>query len=676
MPDLSRITELRALVAEHADAYHRWDQPRISDAEYDALVRELQSLEADLSVAQQSVSPLQRVGAAPLPGFQTVPHDVPMLSLDNVFTEAEWQAFDQRLRDRLEQTESLDYWCEPKFDGLAVSLRYQAGHLVRAATRGDGATGEDISAQVRTIATVPRRLAGVAWPAWLEIRGEVVMPRQGFEALNAQQQALGLKLFANPRNAAAGALRQLDPSITAQRPLAFYAYAVAAWRDDHLAEPTEQSTLMAQLHQWGFQTAEHARAVSGAAAVQQAWSDLLQRRPDLPYDIDGMVVKVNSRATQQALGFVSRAPRWAVAYKFPAEIAVTTLESVDFQVGRTGVLTPVARLTPVSVGGVVVSNATLHNVDEWRRLGIQPGDRVRVQRAGDVIPQVLGRTLEAPERAPMDIDLPTACPVCAGPVARDAGGVALRCLSELTCPAQRKESLKHFAARRALDIEGLGEKWIEQLVDAGLVQTAADLFRLTRAQLLSLPRMGDKSADNLLAAIERSRSTTLPRFLLALGIPEVGETTAAQLVTHLGDLAAIRTASRDQLMAVPDVGPVVADALIAFFTQPAQRAALDDLLTVGIQWPAVVPQAATTRPLSGETWVLTGTLSTLTRDEASDRLRALGAKVSGSVSRKTTVVVAGEAAGSKREQALNLGIPLWDEAQLLARLAALENPRP
>lgn len=663
-----RLQQLRALLHEHAYRYHVLDAPVLPDADYDQLFQALLALEAAHPELVTPDSPSQRVGAASDQAFAPVRHDVPMLSLDNVFTPAEWQAFDQRVRERLDWPLAVGvaYACEPKFDGLAVSLRYVDGVLVQAATRGDGQTGEDITANVRTIHSVPLQLRGTDWPALLEVRGEVIMPRAGFEALNAAQLAAGEKPFANPRNAAAGALRQLDPGITARRPLDFYAYSIAqvsggAW-------PPTHTLGLRWLAGFGLKVSPLAQHGNGAGFVQHCWDALLAQRDTLPYDIDGMVIKVDDRRWQQALGFVARAPRWAVAYKFPAQERSTVLLAVEFQVGRTGAITPVARLAPVSVGGVTVSNATLHNMDEIERLDLRPGDTVIVRRAGDVIPQVIGRLPEAAHEDRARVQLPATCPVCDSAVQRPEGEVVARCTAGLYCPAQRKEALRHFASRRAMDIEGLGEKWIALLVERELVHSSADLFGLTRSQLLDLPRMGERSADNLLAAIARSRDTTLPRFLYALGIPEIGESTATQLAAHFGSLEAIMAADAAALMTTPDVGPVVAERVLAFFAEPHNRAVIAALRAAGVTWPALAAAAPRSQPLAGQTWVLTGTLSALTRDEAGDRLRALGAKVSGSVSAKTHVVVAGESAGSKLDKAQALGVTVWDEAQLLALL--------
>lgn len=666
----ARLRELRAELHRHAEAYHRSDAPVIPDADYDALFRELLDIETAFPALVTEDSPSQRVGADPDSAFETVLHAVPMLSLDNVFREEELLDFDRRLRERLgwEVAVGLPYVCEPKFDGLAVTLHYRHGRLVLAATRGDGSSGEDITANVRTIPAVPLHLAGSNWPTHMEIRGEVFMPRAGFLALNARQEAAGQKRFANPRNAAAGALRQLDPRITALRPLDFHAYALAAL--DGAPWPSTHSQTLRWLAGFGFRIADQVSLGHGPAFVQQSWQKLLAERDQLPYDIDGMVVKVDDRRLQQDLGFVARAPRWAVAYKFPAQEASTRLEAIDFQVGRTGALTPVARLTPVSVGGVVVSNATLHNIDEVHRLDLRPGDTVVIYRAGDVIPKVMRRLDDQGHANRPLVLLPSRCPVCASAVMRPEGEVIARCSAGQFCPAQRKEAIRHFASRRAMDIEGLGEKWIDLLVDAGLIQSTADIFRLTREQLLTLPRMAEKSAANLLAAIERSRETTLPRFLFALGIANVGEATADAFVRQFGNLPALMAADESALMATPDVGPVVAQSVLAYLREPHNRAVIDALITAGVSWVDQSAARDLPQPLAGQTWVLTGTLASMSRDEAGGRLKALGARISSSVSRKTHVVVAGESAGSKLAKAQELGVTVWDEARLLAFLEA------
>ncbi|MES3040942.1 MAG: NAD-dependent DNA ligase LigA [Pseudomonadota bacterium] len=666
-----RLCSLREQLQQHALAYYCADAPVLPDADYDALFQELLALEAEHPELITENSPSQRVGAPPDTVFSTVRHDVPMLSLDNVFAESELTDFDRRLRERLgwEVAVGLPYVCEPKFDGLAVTLHYHHGKLVQAATRGDGSSGEDITANIRTIASVPLRLACEGWPEQMEVRGEVLMPRAGFMALNARQEAAGEKLFANPRNAAAGALRQLDPRITAQRPLAFYAYALAAIKG--APWPSTHSQTLRWLSQFGFMVSDAVCQGHGPTFVQQAWQKLLLAREQLPFDIDGMVVKVDDRRLQQDLGFVARAPRWAVAYKFPAQEASTVLDSIDFQVGRTGALTPVARLRPVSVAGVVVSNATLHNIDEIHRLDLRPGDSVVIYRAGDVIPKVMRRLDDPQHDARPMVQLPTHCPVCASAVMRPEGEVIARCSAGQFCPAQRKEAIRHFASRRAMDIEGLGEKWIELLVDMGLVSSTADLYSLTSEQLLTLPRMAEKSAANLLASIAHSRQTTLARFIFALGIANVGEATAEAFARQFGSWPALQCADEAALMATPDVGPVVAQSVMSYLHEPHNLAVIHALMAAGVSWADQAAAQDLPQPLAGQTWVLTGTLSEMSRDEAGDRLKALGAKVSGSVSKKTHVVVAGESAGSKLAKAQELGVTIWDETQLLTLLREL-----
>ncbi len=660
-----RLQALRAQLRHHAHLYYVVDCPELPDSDYDTLYRELLALEAAHPELITPDSPSQRVGATPDSAFAPVPHQVPMLSLDNVFTAEEWLDVDRRVRERLgwEVAVGVAYACEPKFDGLAVTLHYHDGLLVQAATRGDGSTGEDITANVRTIPSVPLRLTGERLPAQLEVRGEVLMPRAGFERLNIRQLEQGEKVFANPRNAAAGALRQLDPRITAQRPLDFYAYAIA---DLAGAEwPSTHSQTLRWLASLGFKISDLASSGNGPTYVQQAYEMLGQRRDSLPFDIDGMVIKVDDRRLQLDLGFVARAPRWAVAYKFPAQEASTRLEAIEWQVGRTGALTPVARLAPVNVGGVVVSNATLHNIEEVKRLDLRPGDSVVIYRAGDVIPKVMRRLDDEGHADRPEVLLPTCCPVCGSQVAKPEGEVIARCTAGLFCPAQRKEALRHFASRRAMDIEGLGEKWIDLLVERELVHNPADIYRLDKPVLLTLPRMAEKSADNLLAGIAKSKQTTLGRFLFALGIPEVGETTAGLLARQFGTLDALLAADEAALLATPDVGPVVAQSILGFLAEPHNQTVIAALRHAGVQWADQAAAQDLPQPLAGQTWVLTGTLATMGRDEAGDRLRALGAKVSGSVSKKTHVVVAGESAGSKLANAQALGVTVWDEAQLI-----------
>lgn len=652
-------------LTEYGYQYYVLDTPTVPDAEYDRLMRELIELEAAHPELRTAASPSQRVGGAALTAFAEVSHEIPMLSLDNVFSDDELLAFDQRMQDRLKRPQTFTFCCEPKLDGLAVSLLYEAGVLVRAATRGDGSTGEEITENVRTIQVIPLRLKGDGWPARLEVRGEVFMPKAGFDALNERARASGDKVFANPRNAAAGSLRQLDSRITATRPLAFYAYGVGIGGEE-LGD--SHHGRLSRLGQWGLPICPEVKLAQGAAGCQAFHDDILSRRDALPYEIDGVVYKVDDIALQQELGFVARAPRWATAHKFPAQEEMTELENVEFQVGRTGAITPVAKLKPVFVGGVTVSNATLHNADEIERLGVMVGDTVIVRRAGDVIPQIVS-VVEA--RRPADaraILFPDACPVCGSAVERIEGEAVARCSGGLFCGAQRAAALKHFAARRAMDIEGLGDKIIDQLVEKQLVATPADLFRLDVKMLAGLERMGPKSAQNLVEAIDKARSTTLPRFLFALGIREVGEATALNLANHFLTLDALRAASVEQLLEVADVGDVVAKHVWFFLRQAHNIEVLEALLAAGIHWPAIEKKEATEQPLAGKTFVLTGTLTVLSRNDAKAALQALGAKVAGSVSAKTDVLVAGEAAGSKLAKAQELGITIWSERELQAAL--------
>jgi DNA ligase (NAD+) len=665
-----RAAELRADIEHHNYRYFVLDDPQIPDAEFDRLLRELRDIEAAHPECVTADSPTQRVGGVAADEFVEVRHRVPMLSLDNAFSGEDVAAFDRRVRERLGTDGEVEYSAEPKMDGLAVSVTWEHGLFVRAATRGDGISGEDVTANLRTIGSLPLRLRGDA-PAVLEARGEVFMPVSGFERMNAAAAAKGEKVFVNPRNAAAGSLRQLDPRVTAGRPLDLFFYALGAVEGMPL--PARHSEVLAALRGFGLRVSPETRRVRGVAGCLAYYAEIGARRGSLPYQIDGVVYKVDDLAAQRALGSVSRAPRWAVAHKFPADEALTVVRDVEFQVGRTGALTPVARLEPVFVGGVTVSNATLHNMDEIDRKGLRVGDTVVVRRAGDVIPEV-ARVLA--DRRPLDareIRLPAVCPVCGSAVERDPEGAVARCTGGFRCTAQRKEQLRHFASRRALDVEGLGEKLVEQLVDAGLVHTPADLFRLDRTTLAGLERMGAKSADNLLAALERARSTTLPRFLFALGIREVGEATAAALAGHFGSLEALMAADLAAVQQVPDVGPVVAARVVGHFADAAHRGIVERLREAGVHWPAPVPSSATAQPLAGLTFVLTGTLGTMTREAAEDALRSLGARTSGSVSKKTRFLVAGADAGSKLRKAAELGVRVLDEAALL-RL--LETQRP
>lgn len=666
----ARLNALRAQLRHHEYQYHVLDAPEIPDAEYDRLMGELKALEQEHPELVTPDSPTQRVGAAPLAAFDQVRHEVPMLSLDNVFDEESFLAFNKRIGDRLKSEEDFTFCCELKLDGLAVSLLYEDGVLVRAATRGDGTTGEDITSNIRTIGAIPLRLRGEHIPRRLEVRGEVFMKHKGFEALNEEARRTGGKVFANPRNAAAGSLRQLDPRITAKRPLTFFCYGVGLVEEGEL--PASHWQRLMRFREWGLPVSEHVRLCTGSDEALAFYRRVETERATLGFDIDGVVVKVDSLELQERLGFVARAPRWAVAFKFPAQEQLTWLRDVEFQVGRTGAITPVARLEPVTVAGVVVSNATLHNADEIERLGIRVGDRVTVRRAGDVIPQVVGVVLTERPADSREVEFPTHCPVCGSDVERVEGEAVTRCTGGLFCGAQRKEALKHFVSRRALDVEGLGDKIIDQLVEKEYVKTPADLFRLTAGILTGLDRMGPKSAQNLVNALTKAKATTFARFLFALGIRDVGEATAANLAGHFGTLDALNAADLEALQQVPDVGIVVATHLRHFLDEEHNQQVIRCLVSpeIGIHWPdpVVVDAAELDNPFAGKTVVLTGSLSQLSRDEAKDRLTALGAKVSGSVSKKTDLVIAGEAAGSKLTKAQELGIEVIDEAEMLRLL--------
>lgn len=676
-PDPKLLEEISQLRAELDEANHRYyvlDEPALTDADYDRKLQRLKQLEADNPSLISPDSPTQRVGAAPAEGFPSVAHAIPMLSLDNAFSRDDIIAFAERVAERLEcQSNEVEYSCEPKLDGAAVSLVYEQGVLVSGATRGDGRTGEGITSNLRTLRSVPLKLIGKNVPELLEVRGEVIMRHAGFEALNNRAREEGSKVFANPRNAAAGSLRQLDPRITATRPLEFHAYQVArinmANSDDGVL--ATHSRQMERLKDWGFRSSAELSTMKGAHAVADYCEQLGEKRDQLGYDIDGVVIKVNDLRHQRELGFVARAPRWAVAFKYPAQEQVTILNDVEFQVGRTGAITPVARLAPVTVAGVVVSNATLHNADEITRLGVMIGDTVSIRRAGDVIPQVVRVDKSLRPDGARSITFPEHCPVCGSDVERLEGEAVARCSGGLYCAAQRKEALKHFSSRKALDVDGLGVKLIEQLVDKDWVKTPADLFHLTAEQLQSLPRMGEKSSINLVSALDTAKNTTLARFIYALGIREVGEATAANLASHFGTLQALQEAEQAALEAVSDVGPIVAAHLYTFFRQPHNQDTISALLEAGVTWQeSEVSQGPT--PLEGQTWVLTGSLDSMTRDEGKARLQALGAKVAGSVSKKTTCLVAGEAAGSKLTKAEQLGVEVVDEAAFIERLTEWE----
>ncbi|WP_027965931.1 NAD-dependent DNA ligase LigA [Halomonas halocynthiae] len=668
------VVRLRAELDDANYRYYVLDEPQMADVDYDRRLRRLQTLEAEYPELQSAASPTQRVGAPPSSGFTERAHAVPMLSLDNALDEQELAVFVERVAERLEcSAESLEFCCEPKLDGAAVSLVYEGGTLSAGVTRGDGRSGEDITSNLRTLRSIPLSLvgdeSGRSHPDVLEVRGEVTMSHSGFEQLNERAREQGGKVFANPRNAAAGSLRQLDPRITSTRPLEFTAYQVA--RIEPVVGDATHHELMLRLRDLGFRVSSQLELVQGVSGVIDYCRRMGERRNTLGYDIDGAVIKVNELRLQRELGFVARAPRWAVAFKFPAQEQMTRLNDVEFQVGRTGAITPVARLEPVSVAGVTVSNATLHNADEIARLDVMIGDTVAVRRAGDVIPQVVRVQREQRPADAQAIVFPECCPVCDSDIERLEGEVVARCSGGLYCPAQRKEALKHFASRRALDIDGLGEKLIEQLVDNDWVKTPADLFDLSAEHLATLPRMGEKSSENLVAALAQARHTSLPRFIYALGIREVGEATAANLSAHFGTLAALMSADTQALEAVDDVGPVVAAHVSTFFRQPHNRDTIQALIDVGLSWEESEVRRGPT-PLDGQTWVLTGAMQSMTRDEGKARLQALGAKVAGSVSKKTHCLVAGDAAGSKLTKAEQLGVAVIDEQGFLEQLVEWE----
>ena len=668
-----QVEKISEQIRQYNHEYYVLDQPTVPDAEYDRLMRELIAIETALPELKTIDSPTQKVGGEALKAFTQVTHQLPMLSLDNVFSQDEWQAFVSRINDRLGSTKTLAFCAEPKLDGLAVSLRYEQGVLVQAATRGDGTTGENITENIRTIKSIPLKLIGTDYPQILEVRGEVFMPKASFDQLNERAKAKGDKVFANPRNAAAGSLRQLDSKITAQRNLAFYAYGIGyvseegeTWlADSHYARLNQLKTV-------GMPMCPEVKFLASANECEAFYQDILTKRDALSYEIDGTVLKVDDIALQQQLGFVARAPRWATAYKFPAQEEITLLEDVEFQVGRTGAITPVARLKPVFVGGVTVSNATLHNQDEIDRLGLQKGDTVVIRRAGDVIPQVVSVVLERRPGDAQPVVFPNACPVCDSPVTKPEGEAVLRCTGGLICGAQRKEAIKHFASRKAFDVDGLGDKLVEQLVDENLISTPADLFDLNELQISSLERMGKKSAEKLVTSLETAKTTTLAKFIYALGIREVGEATAANLANHYLTLAAVQQANRESLQKVSDVGEVVANNIAIFFAQETNLAVIEKLLAAGVNWPNIEVKSADEQPLTDQTFVLTGTLSQMGRNEAKAKLQALGAKVSGSVSAKTHYLVAGEKAGSKLTKAQELGVAVLTEQDLIDLLAKHE----
>ncbi|WP_069470791.1 NAD-dependent DNA ligase LigA [Candidatus Marithrix sp. Canyon 246] len=657
----SQAAKLRHTINEHNYYYYVVDDPRVPDSEYDLLLRELQDLEAKYPDLVTADSPSQRVGAPPLDAFAKIVHSVPMLSLNNAFNY-------QEAEDFAKDFANTEFFAELKFDGLAVSLRYEDGLLVSAATRGDGYSGEDVTANAKTIKTIPLKLRGENYPSVLEVRGEVFMPKAYFNKLNQKQAAKGEKIFANPRNAAAGSLRQLKSRVTAQRPLSFFSYAVGVVEGVEL--PQRHNDILKLLQQWGLPISQDSQLLTGIAGCLKYYESVLKQRQDLAFDIDGVVYKVNDLALQKELGYVSRAPRWAIAHKFPAQEAITQINDIDIQVGRTGALTPVARLNPVEVAGVTVTNATLHNQDEMKRKDVRIGDTVVISRAGDVIPAVMRVILEKRPKKTQEFIFPKQCPVCGSDVIRVAGEAVARCSGGFFCAAQRKQALKHFASRRAMDIDGLGDKLVEQLIDRDLVIKLVDLYRLTVEQLTSLERMGKKSAQNIIAALEKSKSTTLARFIYAIGIREVGESTANTLAQHF-TIEALMAATKQELQNIPDIGPIVAQHIVKFFQQSDNINSIEELQTIGINWPKN-SNTIINKSLAEEVFVLTGTLSQMTRTEAKTQLENLGAKVTNSVSKKTTCLVAGEKAGSKLTKAQTLGIKIINEADLINLLKSYE----
>lgn len=658
-----QINHLRSTLEQHSYNYYVLDTPSIPDAEYDRLLQQLSALETQHPELITADSPTQKVGGAALSKFEQVAHQVPMLSLDNAFSEDEFIAFNRRIKERLMSTEELTFCCEPKLDGLAVSIIYRDGVLVQAATRGDGLTGENVTQNVKTIRNVPLKLRGSDYPAELEVRGEVFMDNAGFEKFNIEAEKRGEKVFVNPRNAAAGSLRQLDSKITAKRPLMFYAYSTGLVADGNI--PQDHYQQLEKLTDWGLPLCPETKLVEGPQAALAYYTDILTRRGELKYEIDGVVIKINQKALQERLGFVARAPRWAIAYKFPAQEEITKLLDVEFQVGRTGAITPVARLEPVFVGGVTVSNATLHNGDEIARLGVKVGDTVIIRRAGDVIPQITQVVLERRPDDARNIEFPVTCPICDSHVEKVEGEAVARCTGGLVCPAQRKQAIKHFASRKALDIDGLGDKIVDQLVDRELIKTPADLFILKQGHFESLERMGPKSAKNLVTALQDAKATTLAKFLYSLGIREAGEATTQNLANHFLTLENVINASIDSLTQVSDVGEIVATHVRSFFAEQHNLDVVNALVEQGINWPELTPPSAQEQPLAGLVYVLTGTLNTLNRNDAKARLQQLGAKVSGSVSAKTDALVAGEKAGSKLTKAQDLGIDVLTEEDLI-----------
>lgn len=665
MATAEQIEKLRQQIRDYNYHYYVLDDPLVPDAEYDRQFRHLLSLEQQYPEYLTPDSPTCRVGDKPQSHFEAVRHQRPMLSLTNAMDDEEVRAFDQRVRQKLEQ-DIVEYNVEPKLDGLAVSILYEQGSLVRAATRGDGTVGEDVTQNIRTIDSIPLRLRGDKPPAVLEVRGEVYMPKAGFEELNKKQQEAGRKPFANPRNAAAGSLRQLDPRITASRPLDMFCYAIG--QVDGIELPGTQSGRLAAIKELGLRVCPEVDVVMGIDACLTYMELLGSKRIHLPYEIDGVVYKVNDITQQEALGSISRAPRWAIAHKFPPQEEMTILEAIDVQVGRTGALTPVARLKPVFVGGVTINNATLHNAAEIKRLDVRVGDTVIVHRAGDVIPKVTGVVLSRRPENAVPYEFPEVCPVCGSDVAVEEGGIISRCSGGLFCDAQRKQSIKHFVSRNAMDIDGMGNKLVEQLVDACLIRDVSDIYHLQMEQLLKLERMAEKSATNLINAIEKSKQTTLPRFLYALGIPQVGEATALTLARHFTDIDSIRSASIEELQSLDDVGPVVALDIATFFRQAHNLEVIKRLIMAGIYWPTIEKHKQHESALMGKVFVITGTLSKMSRSEAKAGLQALGAKVSSNVSSKTDYVVVGENPGSKATKAAELGIEMIDETSLMQML--------
>ena len=657
---VKRIQELRDQINHHNYLYYVLDSPEIPDAEFDKLFRELQSLEQQHPDLITTDSPTQRVGAKPLKEFGEIHHQIPMLSLGNAMDEEEVHNFGRRVAELLDQSDvdQIEYTAEPKLDGLAISIMYENGYLIQAATRGDGFSGEDVTQNVRTINSVPLKLVGKDYPQILEVRGEVYMPKAGFLALNEKQAAAGLKTFANPRNAAAGSLRQLDSGITASRPLAMYCYGVGRVEGKQL--PDRHGEILQRLRHWGLRVSPEIKTVKGIKGCLKYFADISQRRDSLDYEIDGVVYKVDRIDQQETLGFVSRAPRWAIAHKFPAQEAMTQVLGIEVSVGRTGALTPVAKLKPVDVGGVTVSNATLHNQDEIQRLDVRVGDTVVIYRAGDVIPKVDRVIPSLRPKHTSVFHMPKRCPVCGSEVERREGEAATRCTGGLFCAAQRKNSIKHFNSRRAMDVDGMGDKLVDQLVDKELIHDAADMYSLSKEQLAGLERMADKSAQNILDALEKSKATTLARFIYALGIRDVGEATALALAKHFGDLEELIRADEETLQQIPDVGPVVANSIVKFFHQKHNREVIHKLIKAGVHWPKVERVQQRQLPLQGKSFVITGTLS-IKRDDLKNRLQDLGAKVSGSVSKNTDYVIVGEDPGSKYEKARQLNITILDE---------------